>query len=80
MEDPIPTNNKTCSYKQKSDCPFKSKLSLVNTSTTKNYYRNCEEFQREIYLTITCHHLEINHVRKAQSFLATLHMGIERKK
>ena len=45
MEDPKPTNNKTCSCRQKSDCPLNQNClseflvynAVVNTSTTKNY-------------------------------------------
>ena len=75
MEDPIPTNNKTCSCRQKSDCPLNQNCSseflvynpVVNTSTTKNYYRTCEKSFKERYN----HHTssEINHVRKVQSLL-----------
>ena len=44
MEDPKPTNNKTCSCRQKSDCPLNQKClseclvynAVVNTYTTKN--------------------------------------------
>ena len=51
MEDPKPTNNKTCSCQQKSDWPLNQNFlseclvynAVVNTSTTKNYYGTCEE-------------------------------------
>ena len=57
MEDPIPTNNKTCSCRQKSDCPLNQNClseclvynTDVNTSTTKNYYRTCEKSFKERY-------------------------------
>ena len=70
MEDPKPTNNKTLSCRQKSDCPLNQNCvfeclvynAVVNTSTSKNYYETCEN---------SFHHLETNHVRKVQSFLTT---------
>ena len=51
MEDPIPTNNKTCSCRQQSDCPINQKCfseclvysAVVNTSTKKNYFQTCEK-------------------------------------
>ena len=57
MEDPKPTNNKTCSCRQKSDCPLKQNFhseclvynTVVNTSPTKNYYRTCEKSFEERY-------------------------------
>ena len=57
MEDPIPTNNKTCSCRQKSDCPLNQKClseclvynAVVNTSTTKNYFGTCEKSFKERY-------------------------------
>ena len=56
MEDPKPTNNKTCSCQQKSDCPLNQDClseclvynAVVNTFTTKKLQRNFrKEFQRE---------------------------------
>ena len=78
MEDPNPTNNKTCSCRQKSDCPLNQKCiseclvynAAAKTSTTKNYFGTCEKsFKRDI--RITRHHLKINHGKKVQSFLTT---------
>ena len=57
MEDPKPTNNKTYSCRQKSDCPLNQNCLperlvynvVVNTSTTKNYCETCEKsFKEEI--------------------------------
>ena len=56
-EDPKPTNNKTCSCRQKSDCPLNRNClseclvydAVVNTSTTKNYYGTCEKSFKERY-------------------------------
>ena len=78
MEAPKPTNNKTCSCRKKSDFPLNQNClseclvynAVVNTSTTKNYYGTCEKNFKETYSN-TPHHLEINHVRKGQSFLTT---------
>ena len=56
MEDHKPTNNKTCSCQQKSDCPLNQDClseclvynAVVNTFTTKKLQRNFrKEFQRE---------------------------------
>ena len=57
MEDPKPTNNKTCSCRQKSDCPLNQNClseclvynAVVNRSTTKNYYGTCEKSFKERY-------------------------------
>ena len=57
MEDPKPTNNKTCSCRQKSDCPLNQNClsewlvcnTVVNTSTIKNYYGTCEKSLKERY-------------------------------
>ena len=57
MEDPKPTNSKTCSCQQKSDCPSNPNCpseclvynAVVNTSTTKNYYGTCEKSCKERY-------------------------------
>ena len=57
MEDPKPTNNKTCSCRQKSDCPLNQKClseclvynAVVNTSRTKNYFAICEKNFKERY-------------------------------
>ena len=57
MEDPKSTNNKTCSCRQKSDCPLNQNClseclvynAVVNTSTTKNYYGTCEKNFKERY-------------------------------
>ena len=57
MEDPKSINNKTCSCRQKSDCPLNQNClseclvynAVVNTSTTKNYYRTCEKNFKERY-------------------------------
>ena len=57
MEDPKPTNNKTCSCQQKSDCPLNRNCpseclvynAAVNTSTTKNYYGTCVKRFKERY-------------------------------
>ena len=57
MEDPKPTNNKTCSCRQKSDCPLNQNClseclvynAVVNTSTTKNYYGTCEKSFKDRY-------------------------------
>ena len=78
MDDPKPTNNKICSCRQKSDCPLTQNClseclvynAVVNTSTTKNYYGICEKSLKKD-ITITRHHLGINHGRRAQSFLTT---------
>ena len=55
MEDPIPTNNKTCICRQKSDCPLNQNClsecsvhnAVVNISATKNYYGTCEKSFKE---------------------------------
>ena len=56
MEDPKPTNKKTCSCQQKSDYPLNQNClseylvynTVVNTFTTKKLQRNFrKEFQRE---------------------------------
>ena len=78
MEDPKPTNNKTCSCRQKLHCLLNHYClseclvynAVVETSTTKNYYETCERVSKRD-ITITRHHLETNHVRKVQSFLTT---------
>ena len=57
MEDPTPTNNKTCSCRQKSDCHLNQNClseclvynAAVNTSTTKNYHGTCEKSFKERY-------------------------------
>ena len=57
MEDPKPTNNKTCSCRQKSDCSLNQIClseylvhnAVVNTSKTKNYYGTCEKSFKERY-------------------------------
>ena len=57
MEDPRPTNNKTCSCRQKSGCPLNQNClsecliynTVVNTSTTKIYYGTCEKSFNERY-------------------------------
>ena len=57
MEDPKLTNNKTCSCRQKSDCPLNQNClseclvynAVVNTSKTKNYYGTCEKSFKERY-------------------------------
>ena len=57
MEDPIPTNKKTCSCRKKSDCLLNQKClseclvynAVVNTSTTKNYFGTCEQSSKERY-------------------------------
>ena len=57
MEDPKPTNNKTCSCQWKSDCPLNQSClseylvynAVVNRSTTKNYYRTCKNNFKERY-------------------------------
>ena len=57
MEDLKPTNNKPCSCRQKSNCPLNQNClseclvynAVVNTSTTKNYYRTCEKSFKERY-------------------------------
>ena len=57
MEDPKPTNKKTCSCRQKSDCPSNQNClseclvynAVVNTSTTKNYFGTCEKSFKERY-------------------------------
>ena len=57
VEDLKPTNNKTCSCRQKSDCPFYQNClsecfvynAVVNTSTTKNYFGTCEKSFKERY-------------------------------
>ena len=61
MEDPKPTNNKTCSCRQKSDCPLNQNClskclvynAVVNTSTTKNYYGTSEKSFKERYNNYT---------------------------
>ena len=76
MEDPKPTNYKTCSCRQKSNCPLNqnclSECLVYNAvvNTLKNYHGTCEKFSKKD-ITITYHHLETNHVRKVQSFLTT---------
>ena len=57
MEDPKPTNNKTCSCRQKSDCPLNQNFlseflvynAVVNTSETLNCYGTCEKSFKERY-------------------------------
>ena len=57
MEDPKPTNNKTCSCQQKSDCPLNQNClseclgynSVVNITTTKKYYGTREKSFKERY-------------------------------
>ena len=57
MEDPKPTNNKTCRCRQKSDCPLNQNYlsecliynAVVNTSPTKNYYGTCKKSLKERY-------------------------------
>ena len=57
IEDPKSSNNKTCSCRQKSDCPLNQNglsecfvyNAVVNTSTTKNYYGTCEKSFKERY-------------------------------
>ena len=57
MDDPKPTNNKTCSCLQKSDCSLNQNClseclvynAVVNTSTTKNYFGTCEKSFKERY-------------------------------
>ena len=57
MEDPKPTNKKTCSCGQKSDCPLNQNClseylvynAIVNTSTTKNYCGTSEKSFKERY-------------------------------
>ena len=57
MEDVKPTNNKTCSCWQKSDCLLNQNClceclvynAVVNRSTTKNYYGTCEKSFKERY-------------------------------
>ena len=57
MEDPKPTNNKTCSCRQKSDCHLNQNClceclvynAVVNTSTTKKYHGTCEKSFKERY-------------------------------
>ena len=57
MEDPKPTNNKTCNCRQKSHCPLNKRClsdtlvynAVVNTSTTKNYFGTCEKSFKERY-------------------------------
>ena len=57
MEDSKPTNNKTCSCRQKLDCPLNQNCrseclvynAVVNTSKTKNYYGTCEKSFKERY-------------------------------
>ena len=79
IEDIKPVNNKTCSCRQKSDCPLDQNCLyecsvfnvVANTSTTKHYYKTCEKSFRERDMTITPHHLEANDVRKVQGFLNT---------
>ena len=61
MEDPNPTNNKTCSCQQKSDYPFNQNClseclvfhAVANTSTTKNYNGTCEKNFKERYNNYT---------------------------
>ena len=56
MEDLEPTNNRTCSCRQKSDCPLGQNClseclvfnAVVNTSTTKIYYGTYEKSFKEI--------------------------------
>ena len=57
IEDIKPVNNKTCSCRQKSDCPLDQNCLyecsvfnvVANTSTTKHYYKTCEKSFRERY-------------------------------
>ena len=78
MEDPKPTNNKTCSYRQKSDCSLDQNClseclvynAVVNTSTKKNYYGTCEKSLKERYKNHTSS-FRNKHVKKVQSFLTT---------
>ena len=73
-----PTNNKTCSCRQKSDCLLNQNClseclvynAVVNTSTTKNYYGTCKESFKERDNNHTHHDLKIRK-KKVQSFLIT---------
>ena len=57
LEDPKPTNNKTCNCRQKSGCPLNQNClsecwlhnTVVNTSVTKDYYGTCEKSFKERY-------------------------------
>ena len=60
-EDSEPTNNKTCSCRQKSDCPLNQNClseclvynAVVNKSAIKNYCGTCEKSFKEIYNNYT---------------------------
>ena len=67
MEDPKPTNSKTCNCRQKSDCLSEC---LVYNAVMKRSTELVERVSKRD-ITITRHHLEINHVRKVKSFLTT---------
>ena len=67
MEDPKPTNNKTCNCRQKSDCLSE----CLEYNAVMNRSTELVERVSKIDKTIIRHHLEINHVRKVQSFLTT---------
>ena len=78
MEDPKPTNNKTCSCRQKSDYLLKQNClseCLVYNAVVIHLQQNITtELVKRVskrYITITRRHLETNHVRKVQSFLTT---------
>ena len=55
MEDPKPTNNKTCSCRQNLDCPLNQNClseclvynAVEKTFPTKNYYGTCKKSFRE---------------------------------
>ena len=55
MEDPKPTNNKTCSCRQNLDCPLNQNClseclvykAVEKTFPTKKYYGTCEKSFRE---------------------------------
>ena len=57
LKDPKPTNNKTCSCRQKLYRPLNQNClseclvynAVVNTSTTKNYFGTCEKSFKERY-------------------------------
>ena len=51
-EDSKPTNNKTCSCRQKSDCPLNENClseCFIYNATTKNYNGTCEKSFQERY-------------------------------
>ena len=72
-EDSKPTNNKTCSCRQKSDCPLNENClseCFIYNATTKITTELVKRVSKRDII-ITRHHLEINRCKKERSFLTT---------